>query len=181
MRSKARTAPGCSRLLSDLERHGQSLQHFCRELSRYWRNLLVSKIAGRPTSLIAASEAEQAQFLETAKSFSEEDLTRFLNLTLGVYKELQTSLQPRLHLELGLVKLVHAGRLKSIEEAIANLGSPDSPPNEPKTIAAEPVRERVRHPTAPPLPAAPAPACCTMLPPACASAAAEASRTCASA
>ena len=129
-------------IVSDLERHGQSLQHFCRELSRYWRNLLVSKIAGRPTSLIAASEAEQAEFLETAKTFSEEDLTRFLHLTLGVYKELQTSLQPRLHLELGLVKLVHAGRLKSIEEAIASLGSPDKPPAAPKTALPEPVPAR---------------------------------------
>jgi DNA polymerase-3 subunit gamma/tau len=132
-------------IVSDLERHGQSLQHFCRELSRYWRNLLVSKIAGRPTSLIAASDIEQAEFLRTAKSFSEEDLTRFLSLTLAVYKELQTSLQPRLHMELGLVKLVHAGRLKSIEEAIANLGAPDSAPAGPKTgPPPEPIRERVQ-------------------------------------
>ncbi len=131
-------------IVSDLERHGQSLQHFCRELSRYWRNLLVAKISGQPTSLIAASDPEQAAFLETATAFSEEDLTRFLSLTLGVYKELQTSLQPRLHLELGLVKLVHAARLKSIEEAIANLGSPDSTPTVSKPAAPEPVRERVQ-------------------------------------
>ncbi|MFL6450772.1 MAG: DNA polymerase III subunit gamma/tau [Bryobacteraceae bacterium] len=137
-------------IVSDLERHGQSLQHFCRELSRYWRNLLVSKIAGRPTSLIAASDVEQAEFLETAKGFSEEDLTRFLSLTLAVYKELQTSLQPRLHLELGLVKLVHAGRLKSIEEAIANLGTPDSTPTRPKVAPSEPIRERLQVSAPPP-------------------------------
>src|SRR5206468_8900468 len=101
-----------------------------------------ARISGQPTSLIAASDTEQAAFLETSKAFSEEDLTRFLSLTLGVYKELQTSLQPRLHLELGLVKLVHAGRLKSIEEAIANLGSPDNAAAVPKSAVAEPVRER---------------------------------------
>src|SRR3954463_14443983 len=156
-------------IVSDLERHGQSLQHFCRELSRYWRNLLVSKIAGRPTSLIAASDVEQAEFLKTAKSFSEEDLTRFLSLTLTVYKELQTSLQPRLHLELGLLKLVHAGRLKSIEEAIANLGSPESTPTGPKPAGPEPVRERIQAtspaPSAPP-PQAPAPKVAPATPPA---------------
>ena len=112
-------------IVADLERHGQSLQHFCRELSRYWRNLLVARISGKPTPLIAASDGEQLEFLRTANSFSEEDLTRYLNLTLNLYKDLQTSLQPRLHLELGLVKLVHAGRLKSIEEAIAQLGAPE--------------------------------------------------------
>jgi len=152
-------------IVSDLERHGQSLQHFCRELSRYWRNLLVAKIAGRPTSLIAASDGEQAAFLDTAKAFSEEDLTRFLNLTLGVYKELQTSLQPRLHLELGLVKLVQAGRLKSIEEALASLGSPDNAPAGPKAPVAEPVRERTEASATPPPAVRPLPKLTTAAPP----------------
>jgi DNA polymerase-3 subunit gamma/tau len=108
-------------IVEDLERNGQSLQHFARELSRYWRNLLVAKISGQSTRLIAASDAEQKALLETAAAFSEEDLTRYLHLTLELYKALQTSLQPRLHLELGLVKLVQAGRLRSIEDALSGL------------------------------------------------------------
>lgn len=108
-------------IVQALEQNGQSLQHFCRELSRYWRNLLVAKIAGKPSRLIAGSDQEQQSFLETAFLFSEEDLTRYLNLTLDLYKTLQYSLQPRLHLELGLIKLVQIGRLQSIEEALAQL------------------------------------------------------------
>ncbi len=116
-------------IVQELERTGQSLQHFCRELSRYWRNLLVAKITGKQTRLIAASEPEQKALRETADRFSEEDLTRYLNLTLNLYKDLQSSLQPRLHLELGLVKLVQAGRLQSIEAALASLGALQEPPN----------------------------------------------------
>ena len=112
-------------IVEELEHTGQSLQHFCRELSRYWRNLLVAKITGKPSRLIAASEQEQQRLLETASSFSEEDLIRYLNLTLDLYKDMQSSLQPRLHLELGLVKLAQVGRLQSIEEAIAALEKPD--------------------------------------------------------
>ncbi len=112
-------------IVDELERNGQSLQHFSRELARYWRNLLVAKISGKSTRLIAASETEQNELLQTAASFSEEDLTRYLNLTLELYKTLQESLQPRLHLELGLVKLVQAGKLQSIEEALAGLGKPE--------------------------------------------------------
>jgi len=108
-------------IVQELEATGQSLQHFSRELSRYWRNLLVAKISGKPTRLIPASDQEQQALLETAAQFSEEDLTRYLNLTLDLYKALQYSLQPRLHLELGLIKLVHAGRLQSIESALAGL------------------------------------------------------------
>ncbi len=113
-------------IVEELERKGQSLQHFCRELSRYWRNLLVAKITGKASRLIAASDREQQALHETAKSFSEEDLTRYLNLTLDLYKALQSSLQPRLHLELGLVKLVQAGKLQSIEEALAGLGAAEA-------------------------------------------------------
>jgi DNA polymerase-3 subunit gamma/tau len=114
-------------IVQELEATGQSLQHFSRELSRYWRNLLVAKLSGKPTRLIAASDQEQESMLETAGQFSEEDLTRYLNLTLDLYKALQSSLQPRLHLELGLIKLVHAGRLQSIESALAGLGKAPAP------------------------------------------------------
>ena len=123
--STAVTAQDGGRMLEivqDLENNGQSLQHFSRELSRYWRNLLVAKISGKVTPLIAASDAEQRSLLATSGNFSEEDLTRYLNLSLELYKNLQSSLQPRLHLELGLIKLVQAGRLQSIEEALAGLG-----------------------------------------------------------
>jgi DNA polymerase III subunit gamma/tau len=112
-------------IVQELESSGKSMQHFCRELARYWRNLLVAKISGKPSRLIAASDAEQNAFLNTATFFSEEDLTRYLNLTLDLYKTMQYSLQPRMHLELGLVKLVQVGRLQSIERAIAELGKPD--------------------------------------------------------
>jgi DNA polymerase-3 subunit gamma/tau len=111
-------------IVQELEATGQSLHHFSRELSRYWRNVLVAKLSGKPTRLIPASDQEQLALLETAAEFSEEDLTRYLNLTLDLYKALQTSLQPRLHLELGLIKLVHAGRLQSIESALASLEKP---------------------------------------------------------
>ena len=109
-------------IVGELERNGASLQHFCRELGRYFRNLLVIKITGAGTRLVAASSREQERMAEISARFSEEDLTRYLNLTLDLFKQLQYSLQPRLHLELGLLRLVHAGKLLAIEDAIANLG-----------------------------------------------------------
>jgi DNA polymerase-3 subunit gamma/tau len=109
-------------IVQELERNGRNLQHFCRELARYFRNLLVAKIAGKQTTLISASGPEQQRLLEIAASFSEEDLTRYLQIVLDLFKDLQTSLQPRLHLEIGLLRLVHAGKLIGIEQALANLG-----------------------------------------------------------
>lgn len=136
-------------IVAELENSGQSLHHFSRELSRFWRNLLVAKITGKPTRLIAASDAEQERFLLAAKPFSEEDLTRFFNLSLATYKELQYSLQPRLHLELGLIKLVHASRMKSIEDALAELGPIPESAKPSQRPAEKPVTARTSPPRPP--------------------------------
>jgi DNA polymerase-3 subunit gamma/tau len=109
-------------VVDELERNGQNLQHFSRELSRYFRNLLVTRVAGADTRLVAASAAQREKLAAIAGGFSEEDLTRYLQLSLDLFKDLQYSLQPRFHLEIGLVRLVQAGRLLPIEQALASLG-----------------------------------------------------------
>src|SRR3984957_1787943 len=151
-------------LVMELERNGRSLQHFCRELARYFRNLLVAKLAGANSKLIAASQREQERLLGVAKGFSEEDLTRYLQLTLGLFKDLQFSLQPRLHLEVGLLRLIQAGKLLPIEEALASLGNSGGSKPAPtrKAPAATPTPPTTSHqqPTtanAPPAASAPGP------------------------
>jgi DNA polymerase-3 subunit gamma/tau len=119
-------------IVAELERSGANLQHFCRELSRHVRNLLVARITGAGTRLIAASPGEQEKMVAVGSRFSEEDLTRYLQIVLDVFRDLQYSLQPRLHLELGLLKLVHAGRLTSIEEALGKLGGSGAAPSASK-------------------------------------------------
>ena len=126
-------------IVMELERSGQSLQHFCRELARYFRNLLVAKVTGPTTRLIAASPAEIKRMAETAEKFSELDLTRYLQLTLDLFGSLQHSLQPRLHMELGLIRMVQAGKLTAIEEVLASL--PQSRPVALSAAASAP-RER---------------------------------------
>ena len=113
-------------IVENLERNGSNLQHFSREIARYFRNLLVAKVAD--PKLIAASPEERGRLAEIAGQFSEEDLTRYLQLSLALFTDLQASLQPRFHLELGLIRMVQAGRLQPIEEALANLGSAPPPP-----------------------------------------------------
>ena len=110
-------------VVDQLERNGHNLQHFSRELARYFRNLLVTRIAGSDTRLVAASAAQRQKLTEIAASFSEEDLTRYLQLSLDLFRDLQFSLQPRFHLEIGLVRLVQAGRLLPIEQALAQVGA----------------------------------------------------------
>jgi DNA polymerase-3 subunit gamma/tau len=124
-------------VVDELERNGHNLQHFSRELSRYFRNLLVARISGAETRLVAASAAERQRLAEIASQFSEEDLSRYLQLSLDLFRDLQFSLQPRFHLEIGLVRLVQAGRLLPIEEALAQLGGAGPRPA-PKAVPPPP-------------------------------------------
>ncbi len=141
-------------IVAELESAGKHLQHFSRELARFFRNLLVARIAGKTTRLISASPGEQDRLREIAARFSEEDLTRWLQLTLEIYQQLQYSLQPRLHLELGLLRLVHAGRMQPIEEALKSLGPAAGPP----PTASRPMPPKPAPPTLKPPPAQTAPA-----------------------
>jgi DNA polymerase-3 subunit gamma/tau len=135
--------------VQELERNGRNLQHFCRELARYFRSLLVVRIAGKDTRLVAASAPERERMAAAAEKFSEQDLTRYLQLSLDLFRDLQFSLQPRFHLELGLVRLVAAGRLMPIEEALAMLAA-GSAPAQPAARSAAPARSaRVMEPPPP--------------------------------
>ncbi len=57
----------------------------------------------------------------SAMLFSEEDLTRFLQVMLRTFDELNYRQEQRFHLELGLVKLVHLQRLLPVEELLSQL------------------------------------------------------------
>jgi DNA polymerase-3 subunit gamma/tau len=126
-------------VVAELEANGRSLQHFARELARHFRNLLVVRIARGETRLVAASQAEQQTLAEAAAPFSEEDLTRYLQLSLDLFRDLQSSLQPRLHLEIGLLRMVHAGKLLPIEEALAGLRGVNLSGAAPRTVPPKPI------------------------------------------
>jgi DNA polymerase-3 subunit gamma/tau len=105
------------RLIND----GQNLQHFCREAIRHFRNLLVARVCGADSDLVQAPKDERARIAEQAARFTEEDLTRFFNTLMTTDAELRRAPDPRLHLELGLLKLVNAKRLAPLEEVLAEL------------------------------------------------------------
>ncbi len=113
------------RLVDALVRDGHNLQFFCKEALRHVRNLLVVRIGGPAAELAEAAGEERRQLETAARQFSEEDLLRFFAVLLRTEGELRWSPHPRLHLELGLLKLVEAERLVPLEEILAELtGNP---------------------------------------------------------
>ncbi|MGA2629669.1 MAG: DNA polymerase III subunit gamma/tau [Terriglobia bacterium] len=109
--------------VSHLAAEGYELAHFCGEFVRYVRNLMIAKSCGVQSPLLQVPSDERQTLGELAGLFSEEDLTRFFQILLRTEGELRYSLEPRFHLEMGLLKLAHARRLTSLEALLSRLGS----------------------------------------------------------
>jgi len=110
-------------LISKLAQEGYELTHFLGEFTRFVRNLMVAKTAGAASSLLQVPNEERQELARFAELASEEDLTRYLAILLRTESDLRYALEPRFHLELGMLKLVHARRLASVESLLAELSA----------------------------------------------------------
>src|SRR5579863_788275 len=124
--------------VGELETEGYELGHFCAEFTRYVRNLMVAKSCGERSALLQVPDDDREGFGRIARLFSEEDLSRFFQIMLRTEGDLRYSLQPRFHLELGLMKLVHARRLASLETVLGELRSSGAPPVRPPVPSSSP-------------------------------------------
>jgi len=124
-----RSAERVLSLVHKMLAEGQNLQHFCREAIGHFRNLLVARVCGADSELIAAPTDERPGLKKTSESFGEEDLTRFFQILLQTDEDLRRKPDARLHLEMGLLRMVNAARLAPLEEILADLegGTPATP------------------------------------------------------
>ncbi len=118
-------------LVDELIGEGHSPTHFARQLVRFLRNVTVAKIAGKDSPLLQISSDERARAGRIADRFSEEDLTRHLQIMLRTHGELGYRQEQRFHLELGLLKMAHAQRLLPIEQLLSEVALKDVAQNTP--------------------------------------------------
>ena len=106
-------------LVHSFQKEGRNLQHFCREAIRHVRNLLIARVCGADSDLIAATPEQRPGLAKAAALFSEEDLTRYFQILLQTENDLRHKPDPRVHLEMGLLRMVNAARLAPLEELLA--------------------------------------------------------------
>jgi DNA polymerase-3 subunit gamma/tau len=121
-----RSATLALELVHGLLAQGQNLPSFCREAIGHFRNLLVAKVCGAESDLVAAPAGERAGIARASAAFSEEDLTRFFEILLETHDDLRRKPDERLHLEMGLLRMVNAARLAPLEQVLAELGGAGS-------------------------------------------------------
>jgi DNA polymerase-3 subunit gamma/tau len=111
------------RIVDKLVNEGQNPTHLARQMVRFLRNALVAKVSGGDSPLLQISADERARVVRVAEMFAEEDLTRFLQIMLRAYSDISYKAEQRFHLELGLLKLVHAQRLIPLEQVLSGAAS----------------------------------------------------------
>ena len=128
---------------------GHNPSSLARQMVRYLRNALMAKLGGEQTELLQISGDERARAARTALLFTEEELTRNLQIVLRTFDDLNYRQEQRFHLELGLLKLIHAQRLLPLEELLSGVAS-GTPTRTPVPPASRPSASPSR-----PAPAAP--------------------------
>ena len=125
--------------LNVLVNAGHSPSSLARQMVRYLRNTLMAKLGGADTELLQISGDERARAARTALLFTEEEITRNLQIVLRTFDDLNYRQEQRFHLELGILKLIHAQRLLPLEQLLSGAAAGSKFPGPPATPPQGPV------------------------------------------
>lgn len=106
---------------------GYDIEEFLIGLSEHLRNLLVVRSL-ESDDLLEDTEEHKKKYLELAKAFKEEDILRLIRIILDAKAVLKRTQNPRLPLELAMVKMIKMDRTVTIEDLLTRLENFDSHP-----------------------------------------------------
>jgi DNA polymerase III subunit gamma/tau len=146
-------------LVERLSEYGADYRNFNRELLLHFRELLLLKLAPAGSPLLAVLPPEERERMRPlAEAFSDEDLLRAFEVLTKVETDLRWAQDPRVTLELALLKLAQMRRLVPFAELVEKVERLAGGASAPARPAAAPPPAAVRPAQAPPPPAAARPA-----------------------
>ena len=119
-RMAARDSAGMLQLVNRLVSAGYDLQEFLSGLAEHLRNLTVACTMDDAT-LIEASSTVQERYAEAAAAFQEATLLRALMIVDDTEDKIRDSRQPRLKLELALLKMAALGHATDLRDTLHQL------------------------------------------------------------
>jgi len=99
---------------------GYDIEEFLVGLAEHLRNLLVVRSL-ESADLVEGSEDHRKKYLALAKVFQEEDILRLIRIVLDTKVTLKRSQNPRLPLELAMVKMIKLDRTVTIGDLLSRL------------------------------------------------------------
>lgn len=114
-------------LLTSIEEvymQGKDLKTYLSELIKYLRDLLILNIAGNFSNLTIIDESSKLKMTEQSKNLGNTKLIAIIKELSLLENSLKWSLQPRISLEVGLIKIangIYTDKIDSLEEKVENL------------------------------------------------------------
>ncbi len=115
-----RHSAGVLQLVERIMREGYDLQEFLSGLAEHLRNLFVAR-SMEDDSLIEAAEATRRRYAAASQPFEESDLLRLLMIAGDAEDDIKSSSQPRLKLEMALLKMTSITHAVDLRDALAKL------------------------------------------------------------
>lgn len=111
----------CMEMVEYIYHFGYDLQHFCRELLQYLRNLILIKVSQHPEGFIELPEEELDLHKKQAEKFQFDQLNHLFSLLLRGEQEIAQSVFPRTMLEMTLIRMATLQPLLPMDEMIKKL------------------------------------------------------------
>jgi DNA polymerase-3 subunit gamma/tau len=130
-------APALFDLAGRAVESGYDLKLVVRELARLTRDLLVLTIdPSRVSDPEIAADAERQALLDLSRRFSGEDLMRAFDVLTKADYDIRSSMQPRYHLEMALLRWLHLRKLVPLTDLIEQMKAGGGAPTGPQPAAA---------------------------------------------
>jgi DNA polymerase-3 subunit gamma/tau len=114
-------AARCLEIVERLSVHGHDLRRFCQELAAHFRDLLVVKICESPEELVDLTAGEVAELKEQAERVSSATLQQFLHFLMRSEEEIRRASNPKLVMEMTLLRLIQLPRVMEIDRLIVQV------------------------------------------------------------
>jgi DNA polymerase III subunit gamma/tau len=148
-------------LVERLSDYGADYRNFNRELLLHFREILLLKLAPEDSALLSQLVPEERERMRPlCAAYSEEDLLRVFDVLIKVEQDLRWAQDPRVTLELALLKIVQMRRLLPWSDLVARVerlaGGAPAPTPAPPRVALPPAHPASRTAAAPEPPRPPA-------------------------
>lgn len=119
--SVSRDASRGMHIVHDLLLKGHDIQEFLVSITEHIRNMYFSRFATTEGTILEVTNEEKKRLLEASKQFTEQDLLRMMHLTSEAQVKIRDSQQPRVLLEITILKLIMMDRAEGLNELLAEL------------------------------------------------------------
>ncbi|HHP7238524.1 DNA polymerase III subunit gamma/tau [Longibacter sp.] len=115
-----RSTAGVLKLVHHVVRNGYDLNEFLSGVAEHIRNLLVAHSLGTD-ALEDVAESTRDRYAEDSRAFSESDLLRLLMITGEAEEDVKNTSQPRLKLEMALLKMASLTRSADLRTVLGKI------------------------------------------------------------